>query len=124
MGGMVLSDEESVGLDHLASPHSLEEGEDRMSVTSTETEESAHINAGLKDSLLVPLSTLPDVSNVGQLQDLVRELRLKLEKEFGRRKDLEARVSSLKQQEKQSRLLSSEQEQSSQKMQQEVSWEV
>ncbi|MPC20780.1 Ankyrin repeat domain-containing protein 7 [Portunus trituberculatus] len=121
LGGIVHSDEESVGLDHLASSHSLEEGEDRMSVTSTETEESAHINAGLKDSLLVPLSTLPDVSNVGQLQDLVRELRLKLEKEFGRRKDLEARVSSLKQQEKQSRLLSSQQELSSQQMQQEIS---
>ncbi|KAK8395196.1 hypothetical protein O3P69_006137 [Scylla paramamosain] len=121
LGGVVLSDEESVALEHLASPHSLEEGEDRMSVTSTETEESAHINAGLKDSLLAPLSTLPDISNVGQLQDLVRELRLKLEKEFGRRKDLEARVSSLKQQEKQSRLLSSQQEQSSHQMQQEIS---
>ena len=120
LSGVVLSDEDSAAVDHLASPHSLDEFEDRISVTSTETEESAHINAGLKDSLLAPLSTMPEASNVGQLQDLVRELRLKLEKEFGHRVDMEARVSCLKQQEKQARFLCSQQEQSSQHMQQEV----
>lgn len=120
LSGVVLSDEESTAQDHPASPHSLEELDDRISVTSTETEESAHINADLKDSLLAPLSTMPEASNMGQLQDLVRELRLKLEKEFGRRVDLEARVSCLKQQEKQARLLCSQQELSSQQMQQEV----
>ncbi|KAG0730030.1 hypothetical protein GWK47_029149 [Chionoecetes opilio] len=121
LSGVVLSDEESAVQDYPASPHSLEELDDRVSVTSTETEESAHINAGLKDSLLAPLSTMPEASNVGQLQDLVRELRLKLEKEFGRRVDLEARVSGFKQQEKQARLLCSQQELSSQQMQQEIS---
>lgn len=121
LSGVVLSDEESFTQDHLqASPHSLEELDDRISVTSTETEESAHINAGLKDSLLAPLSSMPDASNVDQLQDLVRELRLKLEKEFGRRKDLEARVAHLKMQEKKARLLCSQQEQNSQQKQQEV----
>lgn len=120
LSGVDLSDEESFVQDHLpASPHGLEEL-DRISVTSTETEESTHINAGLKDSLLAPLSSLPDASNVDQLQDLVRELRLKLEKEFGHRKDLETRVSHLKQQEKKARLLCSQQEQNSQQKQQEV----
>ncbi|XP_069190138.1 uveal autoantigen with coiled-coil domains and ankyrin repeats-like isoform X1 [Procambarus clarkii] len=118
---IAFSDEDSIAHDPLSTPRGLDELDDGISAASTETEESTHINSGLKDSLLNPLSSLPDASDVAQLQDLVRELRLKLEKEFGRRAALETRVSNLQQQEKQSKHYSDQQELDLQRQQQEVS---
>ncbi|XP_053636585.1 uveal autoantigen with coiled-coil domains and ankyrin repeats isoform X2 [Cherax quadricarinatus] len=117
---MALSDEDS-NIQDLVSIHGLDELDDGISAASTETEESTHINSGLKNSLLTPLSSLPDAHDVAQLQDFVRELRLKLEKEFGRRAALETRVSNLQQQEKELKLFSEEQELELQRQQREIS---
>ncbi|CAL4067070.1 unnamed protein product, partial [Meganyctiphanes norvegica] len=106
LGSIVFSDEESLSTDHHLSHGShlaIDELDDGISAASTETEESAHINSGLKDSLLTPLSSLPNNMDIGQLQDLVRELRLKLEKESGRRRALESKVAQLKKTEQQER---------------------
>ncbi|XP_068208892.1 ankyrin repeat domain-containing protein 30A-like [Palaemon carinicauda] len=120
-GSIVFSDEDSISQDLLTTPGFMEDIDDVISAASTETEESTHINSGLKDSLLTPLSSLPDAADVNQLQDLVRELRLKLEKEFGRRAALETRYSKLRQQEKQTRSQNNHLEQDIQRMEQEVS---
>lgn len=121
LGSIVFSDEESTAHDPLATPRCMDDVDDMISVASTETEESAHINSGLKDSILTPLSSLPEANNVNQLQDLVRELRLKLEKEFGRRAALETRISHMQQVEKQCKKHIDEQEEEIQHQQQEVS---
>ena len=120
-GSIVFSDEDSIAQDPLTTPRFSEEMDDGVSAASTETEESTHINSGLKDSLLTPLSSLPDATDVGQLQDLVRELRLKLEKEFGRRTALQTRHSSLQKKDKQLRLQNSQLEQNAHHLEQEVS---
>lgn len=120
LGSLAFSDEDSSAQDPLPTQRGLDELDDGISAASTETEESTHINSGLKESLLTPLSSLPDASDVGQLQDLVRELRLKLEKEFGRRVTLETRVSHLQQEAKQARSLIEQQEADLQYQQQEV----
>ncbi|XP_064104609.1 interaptin-like isoform X2 [Macrobrachium nipponense] len=120
-GSIVFSDEDSMSQDLLTTPRFMEETDDVISAASTETEESTHINSGLKDSLLTPLSSLPDAADVSQLQDLVRELRLKLEKEFGRRTAMETRYSQLQKQEKQTHLQNDQLEQDVQRMEQEVS---
>ncbi|XP_066987838.1 LOW QUALITY PROTEIN: interaptin-like [Macrobrachium rosenbergii] len=120
-GSIVFSDEDSMSQDLLTTPRFMEETDDVISAASTETEESTHINSGLKDSLLTPLSSLPDAADVSQLQDLVRELRLKLEKEYGRRTAMETRYSQLQKQEKQTHLQNDQLEQDVQRMEQEVS---
>lgn len=121
LGNIVFSDEESIVPDPLTTPRCADDADDMLSVASTETEESTHINSGLKDSILTPLSSLPEANNVNQLQDLVRELRLKLEKEFGRRAAQETKISHMQQTEKQFKKHIDEQEEKMQHQQQEVS---
>lgn len=124
LGSIVFSDEESIIPDPLITPRCIDDADDMVSVASTETEESTHINSGLKDSILTPLSSLPEANNVSQLQDLVRELRLKLEKEFGRRAAQETKISHMQQMEKQCKKHIDEQEEKMQHQQQEVSYSM
>ncbi|KAK7071745.1 hypothetical protein SK128_005323, partial [Halocaridina rubra] len=120
-GSIVFSDDDSLMHDPLTTPYLIDDVDDGISAASTETEESTHINSGLKDSLLTPLSSLPDAMDVGQLQDMVRELRVKLEKEFGRRAAIETRYSQVQQQEKLFRLQNDEMEHHMKCLQQEIS---
>ncbi|KAK4307174.1 hypothetical protein Pmani_021052 [Petrolisthes manimaculis] len=115
-GTVAFSDDDGEGNEG-PPPWNMEEGEDGL---STETEESGHINVELKDTLLAPLSSLPDAWDAGQLRDLVRELRLKLEKEVGQRAASETSLSHIRHQERHTQQLCAKLEEALQQQQQEV----
>ncbi|XP_076058175.1 uncharacterized protein LOC143035252 [Oratosquilla oratoria] len=122
VGSIVFSDEDLSSQDNKHIPISfLDESDDVFSVASTETEESTHIYSGIKDSLHVPLASLPDDLDVSQLQEIVRELRLKVEKELGRRVALETKISQMSQTEKHIRTHVEQLENQEQKRLQEIS---